>query len=66
MQGKQQQNGRMEQFAILYKQVQAMLNGEKFSPFLKSELWAEAVNILTLLKKLSQETTFKPISENIW
>ena len=46
-----QQNGRIEQtFAMLYNRVQTMLNGGKFSLFLRNGLWAGAMNTANLLE----------------
>ena len=49
--GTLQHNGRVKQiFTTLFNRVCAMLNGGKFSSFLRNGLWAEAANIVTLLK----------------
>jgi len=49
--GTPQQNGRVERkFATLFNRVRAMLNGGKFSPYLRNGLWAEAANTATYLE----------------
>ena len=49
--GTPQQNGRVKgKFATLLNRVHAMLNGRKFTPYLRGGLWAEAANTATYLK----------------
>ena len=52
--GTPQQNDHVEQkFMTLFNRVCAMLNGGKFSPFLKNDLWAEAANTAIFLENNS-------------
>ena len=49
--GTLQQNGRVERkFSTLLNTMHGMLNGGKFSSFLRNSIWAKAANTVTLLE----------------
>ena len=50
-----QQNGRVErEFATLYCQVRAMLNGGKFDSSMRNQLWVEAAKTATMLQSIKR------------
>ncbi len=61
--GTPQQNERVEmKFAMLYKQVRAILNGRKFTSSLQNLLWEEAAQTATVLQNIlvSQQGAMSP------
>ena len=64
--GMPQQNGHIKcKFATLFNQVCTMLNGEKFTTYLQSSVWAEAANTATVLKNhlITPNRTLSPFQQ---